>query len=484
MNQVIDVKEKYNHFIDGKWVEPINKEYFEAYNPSTGDLLGLFARGDAEDVEVAVKSAEEGFQAWNKKKPYERGQVLNKIAHLLREKKEDLAYLESLDTGKPLSVSRFDVETCARYFEYMGGVADKILGEVIPASNEHLVYTEREPYGVTGHIVPWNGPITMAGRSGAVALAAGNSIVMKPAEQTCITTLLLAELCIEAGLPKGVFNVVTGYGSEAGEAVVNHPGIRKLTFTGSVKTGVHVAMKAAERVVPISLELGGKSPNIVFEDADLDAAAKGAMKTFVMNSGQICCAGTRLLVQKNVMDSFVERLIEEVQTVRVGNALEDPTIGPVVSQEQLDRIQNYISIGEKEGAEIAYGGKRLEDCQLANGYFVEPTVFKNVTNSMRIAREEIFGPVVSIIPFDTEEEAVEIANDSEYGLAAGLWSQNIHRCHRVAKQLQAGQVYLNDYQPIGVEAPFGGYKKSGIGREKGLESIHDYTQLKTIISKI
>ncbi|MCC7194148.1 MAG: aldehyde dehydrogenase family protein [Gemmatimonadaceae bacterium] len=477
----IPVRERYEHFIGGAFSPPASGRYFSNHDPSTGEPFGAFARGDAVDVRRAVEDAAAGQSAWMAMRPAARGQVMLAIASRIRRDLDALAWLESLDSGKALWLSRLDVETCARYFEYFGGVADKILGEVIPASNEHLMYMVREPFGVTAHIIPWNAPITQAGRGAGPALAAGNAVVMKPAEETCVTTLELARICVEAGLPPGAFNVITGYGEEAGQALTSDAGIRKIAFTGSVETGRRVMKAAADRVVPVTVELGGKSPFVVFDDADLDSAASLARKAFVLNAGQICSAGTRLLVQRRCVPAFVERLTRELDKVRIGPGVEDPDIGPVVSEQQRQRVERYIEIGRAEGARLAYGGYRPADSRLRGGYYVAPTLFVDVANSMTIAQEEIFGPVGCVIPFGDEEEAVRIANDTQYGLAAGVWTRDVARSHRVAGRIQAGQVYVNDYQPIGVEAPFGGYKNSGYGREKGLEALHHYTQTKTII---
>ncbi|MBI4381632.1 MAG: aldehyde dehydrogenase [candidate division NC10 bacterium] len=475
------VRERYDHLIGGQWTAPANGRYFDGINPSTGVKLGTFARGCDEDVDRAVRSAEIGFKKWFERDAHRRGQILYRAAQLMRDHKDRLSYLESLDTGKPLSVSARDVEICARYFEYYAGAADKLFGEVIPAPGKHLVYTLREPYGVVGHIIPWNGPISQAGRGVAPSLAAGNAVVVKPAEQTCITALEIALLCIEAGLPPDAFNVVTGTGEEAGRALVNHHGVRKLSFTGSVEVGKLVMKGAADRIVPVSLELGGKSPFVVFEDADVEGAAQQAGRTVVANTGQICSAGTRHIVQRSVAKRFTDRLVEYMGKVTLGPALDDPQVGPLVNEEQLRRVLNYVEIGKREGARCILGGTRPQDPKLKNGYFVLPTVFVDVQNHMTIAREEIFGPVASVIVFDTEDEAVSIANDTDYGLAGAVWSKDASRAHRVAGKIQAGQIYINCYQAVQVEAPFGGYKQSGVGREKGIEALHHYTQLKTVM---
>ncbi|MFB7139540.1 aldehyde dehydrogenase family protein [Gottfriedia sp. NPDC056225] len=474
------ILEKYSHFIDGTWKTPKQNKYFTNMNPVTGEKLTFVARGSSEDIDLAIKNAEKGFETWCALKPSARGQIIMKIAERIRENQHRLAFLETLDTGRPLFLSMQMVESSARFFEYLGGAADKIFGDVIPAHNDYLTYTLREPYGVVGIIIPWNAPLQTASRDVSAALAAGNAVVLKPAEQAGLSVLELAAICIEAGLPPGVFNVVNGLGNEAGNALIHHPSIQKITFTGSVQTGKHIMKAAAEQIVPVTVELGGKSPNIVFEDANLTEAIKGSLKAFLANSGQVCAAGTRLFVQRSIQESFVTELIEQVKGVKIGNGLTNPMMGPLISDKQLERVLQYIDIGKKEGATLEYGGKRLSQ----DGYFIEPTIFTNVDNSMKIAREEIFGPVVSIIPFDTEEEVIALANESEFGLSASVWTENIHRGHRVAKKVLAGQVYINDFMPIDVEAPFGGYKKSGIGREKGLESLLTYTQVKTITTKM
>jgi acyl-CoA reductase-like NAD-dependent aldehyde dehydrogenase len=475
------VKDQYEHLIAGEWVKPNSGKYFEGFNPSNGERLGSYARGDAVDIDRAVRATEIGFTKWWSLDAYKRGQIMMEVARLLRRDKDRIGYLESIDMGKPLAAAVQDAEVCARYFEFYAGLADKITGETLPAPGKNLVYTLREPYGVSAQITPWNSPINQAARGVAPALAAGNAVVIKPAEQSCLTTFELALICIEAGLPAEAFNVVTGFGEEAGQALSSHPLVRKINFTGSLETGRLVMGEAAKRIVPVSLELGGKSPFVVFDDADLDLAAKAASEQVVRNTGQICSAGMRHLIHRSVLDQFAKKLVANLTHVTIGPGIENPKMGPLVSQEQLDRVLAYIDIGKQEGARLMCGGNRLTRDALARGYYVEPTVFVDVNNQMRIAREEIFGPVAVLIPFDTEDEAVRIANDTEFGLAAGVWTADISRAHRLATKLQAGQVYINNYQGVNIEAPFGGYKQSGMGREKGIEAIHDYTQLKTVI---
>ncbi|MGH3192703.1 MAG: aldehyde dehydrogenase family protein, partial [Streptosporangiaceae bacterium] len=393
-----------------------------------------------------------------------------------------LAELDVRDSGKPTAIALGDVRGSARYFEYYGTMADKLQGETIPLGDDYVSYTRHEPFGVVGAIIPWNGPINQAARSVAPALMMGNAVVAKPAEQTPLSCLELARLAFECGVPAGVFNVVPGFGETAGAALVEHPLVRKVVFTGSVETGRLVAIAAAKRLIPVTLELGGKSPHIIFDDADIEAAAKGAWLGINVNTGQICSAGSRLFVHRSVHDEVVSRLEQLNSTLSIGPGAADCFMGPLASAEQKEKVDFYLKLAEQEGATVRVGGQPVPD--LPPGSYTRPALLTGVTNDMRVAREEIFGPVLVVIPFDTEEEVIALANDSEYGLVAGLWTRDLSRAHRVAAQLEAGQVYVNEFWAGGVETPFGGVKNSGYGREKGIAGALDYTYLKTVTLRL
>jgi acyl-CoA reductase-like NAD-dependent aldehyde dehydrogenase len=473
---------RHEHFIGGKHTPPASGEYFASIDPSNGQRFAEVARGNAEDVDRAVEAARRSLKAWRKVEPSERGRILNRVAARILREADDLARMESIDTGFPLRDCSLVVQAvAARYFEYYGGLTDKLGGETIPVPGNHLDYTLREPLGVVAQIIPWNSPLYDGSRGIAPALAAANTIVLKPAEEAMVTMLRLAEIMTEEGLPEGVFNVVTGYGPEAGAALAGHPGINGICFTGSVETGTQVMKLAADNVVPVSLELGGKSANIIFDDADLDMAVMWAVIAIFTASGQICTAGSRLLLDKKVQDEFLDKLVARTRQLKVGPGLESLDLGPLISESQLERVLSYIEVGKAEGAQVATGGERLIEGALAQGYFVAPTIFVGVENQMRIAQEEIFGPVLSVLTFETEDQALEIANGTQYGLAAAVWTRNLKRAHYLASQLEVGSVYINRYYPSGVEAPAGGYKRSGFGRVDGIETLRHFTQIKNVV---
>jgi aldehyde dehydrogenase (NAD+) len=469
-------------FIANEWTPARNGQTFEAINPSTEEILTQVARGGPEDIDDAVAAAREAFEGpWRRVKPEERGRLLYRVARELEARINEFAELETLDTGKPLAHAHGEISGCVRYLDYYAGAADKIHGETIPLGSDYLNYTVREPLGVTAHIVPWNMPLSMVCRSLAPALAAGNTAVIKPAEQTPLTALKFAEIFLDLHFPPGVYNVVPGFGEEAGKALGEHPGIGSITFTGSVETGRNILHSAAQHVKPVVLELGGKSPQIIFADTDLDLAASEVAKGIYSNTGQYCDAGSRLLVDEGVREPLLEKLIQHSRQIKLGEGMNNPDMGPLVSAEHLERVLGYIDIGRQEGANMLIGGKAEE---FERGYFVSPTVFDEVESKMRIAQEEIFGPVLSVLPFSGDEEAARIANDSSYGLAAGIFTQNIDRAMRFASEVQAGYVMINEYFTGGMGSPFGGYKQSGIGREKGLVALDNYTQIKNVVLRI
>ena len=459
---------------------------FEVYDPSSGDVLASVAKATKADVDRAVASAHAALEskAWGGMVPAERGRIMQRMAQALRDRAEELATLESRDNGKPLRQARTDVQVAARYFEFFAGIADKIMGNTIPLGPGFLDFTIREPIGVSAQIVPWNYPIQIGARGVAPALAAGCTVVLKPSSEAPMTALRLGEIALACGLPPGVLNVVPGTGAEAGTALASHPDINQLTFTGSVEVGVQVAKMAAENVVPVVMELGGKSPNVVFADADLDLAAQGVANAIFQNAGQTCSAGSRLLVERSAHDAFVERLAQRARTMRIGPGVSDPDMGPIISKRQLETIERYVNIGKEEGAGIAAGGQRPADPSLGRGFYFQPTLLDRVSPDMRVAQEEIFGPVLAIMTFNDVEEAARVANRSQYGLVAGVWTRDINKAMALASSIKSGQVFINTYGAGGgVELPFGGYKKSGYGREKGLESLTSYTQVKNVCIK-
>jgi len=474
----------YDLFIDGQWVEAQSGKVFTTPNPSTGAPLATVAEGGREDIDKAVRAARKAFDgAWSTVAPRDRGRLLYKLAQLIEREAERLAELETADNGKPIRESRsIDLPQVVETFEYFAGWATKIEGETIPLPGAMFNYTLREPVGVCGQIIPWNFPLLMCAWKLAPALAAGNTCVLKPAEQTPVTAMELAKLIQEAGFPDGVVNIVPGYGETAGAALASHPGVDKIAFTGSTEVGKLIARAAADNLARVSLELGGKAPNIVFADADLDQAVDGAMMGIFFNQGQVCCAGSRLFVAETVRDKFLDRFQARAESLKVGDPLKPGTqMGPQVSEEQLDRITRYVAIGQQEGAKILTGGAppRLP-APFEGGYFYRPTILTNVRNRMRVAQEEIFGPVTAVIPFRDENDLIRQANDTIYGLSAGIWTKNLSRAHRFAKAMKAGTVWINTYNMIHPAMPFGGYKQSGYGRELGKHALDLYTQVKSV----
>jgi aldehyde dehydrogenase (NAD+) len=469
--------------IDGQRVDASDAGTFEVCDPSSGGPLATVAKATKADVDRAVQSAHAALESrtWGGAAPAERGRIMIRIAQALRDRAEELATLESRDNGKPLRQARADVQVAARYFEFFAGIADKIMGNTIPLGPGFLDYTVREPIGVSAQIIPWNYPIQIGARGIAPAIAAGCTVVLKPAEDAPMTAIRLGEIALACGLPPGVVNVLPGTGPEAGAALASHPDINQLTFTGSVSVGIAVAKMAADNVVPVVMELGGKSPNIVFADADLDLAVQGVANAIFQNAGQTCSAGSRLLVERKAHDELLARLTDRARSMRVGPGVSDPDMGPIISRKQLEMIEGYVKIGRSEGAHVAAGGDRPSDPALGRGFFFQPTLLDGVSPDMRVAQEEIFGPVLAIISFDEIEEAIAIANRSQYGLVAGVWTRDINKAMTVASRIKSGQVYINTYGAGGgVELPFGGYKKSGYGREKGLDSLASYTQIKNV----
>jgi aldehyde dehydrogenase (NAD+) len=468
--------------IDGEWVHDDGPR-LQVEDPATGAVIAEVVEATDAVIDRAVESAHRAFTTvWGPMSGPERGRILARIAAELRNRAGELATLEAVDTGKPLSQATVDVEVAARYFEYYAGLADKIHGETIPQPGGTFAYTLREPLGVVAHITPWNSPLNQLSRGVAPSLAAGNTVVIKPSEVAPLSSLVAAMLFVAAGLPPGACNVIPGMGPTVGTPLARHPLVKHVSFTGSVATGRTILHLAADKIMPCMLELGGKSPTIIMPDADLEAAAKAGALAVVRNSGQSCFATTRLLVHRSVHDELVDRLVGNVSGLRMGHALDDLDLGPLASARQLTRVSDYLDTARGEGASIAVGGSPADVG--GAGYYFTPTVLVDVTNDMRVAREEIFGPVQSVLTFDDEEEAVAIANDTTYGLAAGVFTRDLSTAHRLARRLQAGQIQVNRYPLGGVETPFGGYKSSGLGREKGLEALRHYTQLKTVLMAV
>jgi len=484
------IARKHKMLINGKWVDSASGKTFPTYDPSTGEVLAQIAEGDREDINRAVHAARNAFESgpWPRFTVSERGRLIWKLADLLEENLEEFAELESLDNGKPLKIARVaDVPLAVDLFRYMAGWATKIEGNTIPISvpytpgAKYLAYTLREPVRVVGQIIPWNFPLLMAAWKLGPALATGNTVILKPAEQTPLTALRLGELIQEAGFPDGVVNIVPGYGETAGAALAAHPDVDKIAFTGSTEVGKLILQAAAGNLKKVSLELGGKSPNVVFADADVDKAVAGAASAIFFNHGQCCCAGSRLYVEKRIFDKVVDGVAHEAEKITLGSGFEPTSdMGPLVSKEQLDRVCGYLEAGFAEGAKAVTGGSKYGD----KGYFVKPTVLVNTNDNMKVVREEIFGPVVTAMPFDDVAQVVPKANNSEYGLAAGIWTKDIQKAHTLASQLRAGTVWINCYNIFDAALPFGGYKQSGWGREMGHEVLEAYTETKAVCTAL
>lgn len=472
-----------NLFINGRWRESSSGERFPTIDPATEDVITTVPRGNSVDIDDAVQAARAAFEnSWGEFSPSERGRILSQLALGIKAHREELARIETLDVGKPLRESLGDIDGGVQALEYNAGLADKLQGDTIPLGNEYVDFTLLEPLGVTAHIVPWNFPFALAMRSIAPALAAGCTVVLKPAEETPLSSLLFASIVQEVNLPKGVVNVITGFGDEAGSALVKHPDVRGVTFTGSVSTGRLILEGISANIKPVVLELGGKNAMIVFADANLDRAVEDALEGAFGNSGQVCSAVSRILLEQSIRERFIDQFKSRAAHLTIGPGMENPDMGPLVSREQFERVSDYVNGGIKSGALLTLGGKKPSNRQ--KGYFFEPTIFEHVKPDMKIAQEEIFGPVVVFMEFEGEKDAIQITNDVSYGLVAGIYTQDISRALRVARRLETGSVWINGWYLGGVAAPTGGVKSSGIGRERGQAGIHNYVQIKNVGIKL
>jgi aldehyde dehydrogenase (NAD+) len=477
------VKAQQPLFIGGKWQDSVSGKTFPAINPATGETICQVAEGDKADIDLAVKAARKALEQgpWGRLDAADRGRLMYKVADLVEKNADELAALEALNSGKTIGDSQSDIKGVVNTLRYYAGWADKIEGRTVPVRGNFLSYTLRQPVGVVGQIIPWNFPLLMLAWKWGPALACGNTVVMKPAEQTPLSALRLGELAQEAGIPDGVVNLVNGYGETAGAALVVHPGVDKIAFTGHVDTAKIIQKAAADTLKRVTFELGGKSPNVVFADADMDQAVQGAFHAIYFHGGQCCTAGSRLFVEQKIHRDFVDRLTAKAKQRKLGDPLDSQTEqGPQVSQEQLDKILGYVDKGQKEGAKLLTGGKRSG----SKGFFVEPTVFDNAKDDMAIVKDEIFGPVVAVLPFKDVDEVIRRANDTTYGLAAAIWTKDIDKAHRYAREVKAGTVWVNCYHMVDTTTPFGGFKMSGQGRENGEAALEHYTEVKTVTIKL
>ncbi|QEL22883.1 aldehyde dehydrogenase [Bosea sp. F3-2] len=474
----------YQLFIDGQWCDPASNEWFDTMNPYSGEVWAHIPRGNAQDIDRAVMAAGRALREgpWAKMTPSQRGKLMRRLGDLVAENADRLAEIEVRDNGKLLAEMGGQLRYHSEWWYYFGGLADKIEGAVVPIDKpEMMAWTTQQPVGVVAALTAWNSPLLFVAWKCAPAIAAGCTVIIKPSEFTSASTLEFVELTREAGFPDGVFNVVTGFGTETGAQLVSHPGVSKVTFTGSDAAGAAVYQAAAKTMKRVSLELGGKSPNIVFEDANLEAALAGVVSGIFAATGQTCIAGSRLLVQNSIREEFVARLIEMARTAKIGDPmLPDVNIGPITTPPQFEKVLNYISIAKAEGARCVLGGRRAAGEGLAEGLFVEPTIFVDVKNDMRIAQEEVFGPILSVIGFDTEEEAIGIGNNVVYGLAAGVWTRDVARALRMTRALEVGTVWVNTYRAVSYMMPFGGIKRSGLGRESGQAAMQDFLEHKSV----
>lgn len=471
--------------IGGEKVDAVNGGMIETLDPATTRVIGRFPAAQADDVDRAVSNSRKALKGdWSSIVPAERGRILNRTAALIRADSERLARVETLESGKPIREARGDIETAAGYFEYYAGMADKMQGDTIPLGKDFMSFTLHEPVGVTAHIIPWNFPLVTAARGVAPALAVGCTAVVKPAEQTSLTSLMLADILEQAGLPQGVCNVITGYGHEAGSPLTAHPDIAHVTFTGSVPTGKTVMKSAAGHVASVTLELGGKSPVVVLADADMDAAVEGTLKAIYLNAGQVCSAGSRLVIERSVHDQMMSMLVPKAESLTLGHGLDDASLGPVVSAEQLAKIDGFVSGAKSRSAKVATGGQVAAVDGLEGGYFYPPTILDDLPFDEVVVQEEIFGPVLCVQVVDSPEEAIAVANGTEFGLVAGIYTRDITRALRFARDVDAGQVFINQYFAGGISTPFGGTKNSGFGREKGLAALSSYYQVKCVTARI